>query len=224
MRHLEMISRLLLDGGYVVLPSDTAYAIAALAVRADTQKRINKILSRPDWPLSLAFPSHLAARKWISPNIVVDCLVEKFCPGPITIVCKAEPSLPASFFSLAISSENRTIGVRIPDSLVEREVAACTNFPITTVAIREPGGGDVITSFDKAVEIVTKGIVKVRPKDNATWCAIEADADLVYDQHSTVVQVLDNAGLELLRPGRLPFEEIQAAVKDLPSTAFRGSV
>lgn len=214
-RSLEAISRQLLDGGYIMLPSDTAYAIAALAVRADTQEKINKILDRPNWPLSLAFPSVLAARKWTSPNIVVDCLLEQFCPGPITIVCKAEPSLPASFFDRAISSADRTIGVRIPDSTIERDVAACTNFPITTVAVRKPHGGDAITSFEPALEIIRKGM---RNSGSTGWCAIEDR--MVYDHHSTVVQVLEHEGVKLLREGYVPFSEIESAIRSLPASAF----
>ncbi len=212
-RTLEMLSSLLVNGGYVLLPSDTAYALATLAVSAGAQPTINKILDRPNWPLSIAFPSVTAARRWITRTVTADVLFERFCPGPITIVCKANPNLPANLFSEAISSP-RTIGVRISDSVVEREVAACSAYPITTVAIREPGGGNIITSFESALAVVKKGMRRI---GSLQWAAIEAlDGEIVYSAHSTVVRVRESGAVELIRDGDIPFSKILDAIKFLP--------
>src|SRR5215468_4617752 len=71
-RDVQIIARILRGGGCVMLPSDTAYSVAVLAVGEQTRKRVNRILRRPDIPISLAFPSVTVARKWVAPNKLVE--------------------------------------------------------------------------------------------------------------------------------------------------------
>lgn len=214
-RHLAVVARVLNGYGYVLLPSDTAYSLAALAVDPELQKRLNKILNRPKWPISLSFPSARVVREWTLPSMVVDHLMEQFCPGPITIVCEARPHLPTRFFDATIASGNGTIGVRIPDSIVERDVAGSTSYPITTAAVRERGDGPAVTDFARAVEIVSAGMASLR---DATWCAIEGGS--MYDKHSTVVRVTRSGWLERIRVGFIPYDEIERSIAALPASAF----
>jgi L-threonylcarbamoyladenylate synthase len=216
-RHIDTVERTLRQRGYILLPSDTAYSLAAIAEDRELQVRLNKILSRPDWPISLAFPSASAAREWIVSDLIVDHLMERFCPGPITIVCKAKsPPVPAAFFDTTIASHDGTIGVRIPDSVVEREVAGCTKYPITTAAVRDIRTGEAISGFTQALGIVSAGTDLV---PEAIWCAIEGE--MVYPRHSTVVRVTTAGRLELIRAGHVPLEELERSVAELPATVFR---
>jgi L-threonylcarbamoyladenylate synthase len=216
-RHIDIVERTLKDLGYVLLPSDTAYSLAAIAHDRALQVRLNKILSRPDWPISLAFASASAAREWIVPDLIVDHLMERFCPGPITIVCKAKaPRVSTTFFDTSIASHDGTIGVRIPDSVVEREVAGCTNYPITTAAVRDLRTSEAVSDFSQALGIVSTGTDLV---PDATWCAIEGE--MVYPKHSTVVRVTMAGRLELIRAGHVPLEELERSVAELPATVFR---
>jgi L-threonylcarbamoyladenylate synthase len=215
-RHMDIIANTLSHMGYVLLPSDTAYSLAALATDSELQERINKILSRPDWPISLAFSSALAVRDWILPNLVVDHLMEQFCPGPLTIVCETAVEVPGRFLDRTIASRNRTIGVRIPDSVVERDVAGCAGYPITTAAIRESGDGPAVSDFDRALEIVCAGMDAT---PSTRWCAIEGK--MMYPQHSTVVRVTRSGRLDEIRPGYIPIAELERSVAGLPATAMR---
>jgi L-threonylcarbamoyladenylate synthase len=145
-------------------------------------------------------------------------LLERFCPGPITVVCKASShGVPAQFFNDTIAARNRTIGVRIPSSSVERAVAAATPYPITTVAVRDPTSGDVVTHFETALEIVRSGTVAV---GDPTWCAIKGNT--FYNQHSTVVEVVEGAmRLRLVREGHISFDEVESYLRGLPPAARR---
>jgi L-threonylcarbamoyladenylate synthase len=215
-RHVDILAGVLSEQGYVLLPSDTAYSLAAQASHSELQQRLNKILNRPDWPVSLAFPSARIVREWMVPNLVVDHLMEQFCPGPVTIVCQARSPVPARFFDGTIASQNRTIGVRIPDSIVEREVASCGNFPITTAAVREGRDGPAVCEFERALSIVSAGMESM---PGVPWCAIEG-GEIKYPAHSTVVEVSRSGGLREIRPGAIPFEDLEASVAVLPRSAF----
>lgn len=202
--------------GFVLLPSDTCYSIAGLASNKDVFDRINTLLGREKMPISLAFPDFWEVERWVELNAVSAILLEKFTPGPITIVCNANPKLPVAFTNQTIGSAKRTIGVRIPDSVVERQAASCTQYPITTAAVRDPKDGKIVQNFEQAIEIVGMGIDKLGDLD---WVAVEGEG--FFSQHSTVVQVADGVErLRLIREGDIPFEEIKAVSSILPAWSY----
>lgn len=205
---LNRVARTLLSGGFALLPSDTAYSVAGIAVSGTTRTTINTLLRRGDMPMSVAFPSLLAVRRWIEPNPTAEKLLARYCPGPITVVCPGSLAEPSFFFSDAVRGPNRTIGVRIPDSIVERDVAATTGYPITTVAVRDLGSDQALTSFEAAIEVVESGMELI---GGAQWCAIEGAS--FYKAHSTVVQVSDDGAVTENRSGDIPFAEVLATVQ-----------
>ncbi|HEX8629712.1 MAG TPA: Sua5/YciO/YrdC/YwlC family protein [Catenuloplanes sp.] len=206
--NVNRVARMLLSGGFAVLPSDTAYSVAAIAVTGSTRTTINTLLGRANMAVSMAFPSMPAVRRWIQPSPVVEKILGRYCPGPITVVCPGSLELPASFFSEGARGPNLTIGVRIPDSVVERDVAAATGYPITTVAVRDRATGAVVTSFDEALAVVEAGMVEI---GGAPWCAVEGTE--FYPAHSTVVAVTGDGRIEEKRPGDIPFADIEAAIR-----------
>lgn len=208
---VQQIRSKLMNRGFVLLPSDTCYSLGMYATQHGAHKVINKILDRAKEPISLAFPSYHAVKPFVHIDPIASILLERFCPGPITVVCKAADNLPPEFFANTIASKKRTIGVRIPDSIVERDVAGSSGYPLTSVAIRDPRTKQPICNFDHALQIVATGIEKI---GEVGWSAVEGD--WFYHTHSTVVESLGNGGpVRLLRQGAIPFEDIQQAAKHL---------
>lgn len=208
---LARIVAVLQAPGFVLLPSDTAYSIATWLNTAEIRDDINRMLERDDQPISLAFPSpgDLLAQ-WVEPSRIAEALLETFTPGPITVVCRASRLIPDEIVEEAWRSQNRTLGVRIPDSVEERQVAEAGGVPITTVAVRDlenrvdgiiPG----VTSFDRAMEIVRRGMDAIGGRP---WCAVEGEINSS-GVTSTVVEVLDDSGMirmvrdELSREGEI---------------------
>jgi tRNA A37 threonylcarbamoyladenosine synthetase subunit TsaC/SUA5/YrdC len=74
--HLAEIRRVLQDGGFVMLPSDTAYSVAVWPASVRIRRQVNKLLVREDHePISLAFPSREAVRRWTEPNDLAEALL-----------------------------------------------------------------------------------------------------------------------------------------------------
>jgi L-threonylcarbamoyladenylate synthase len=154
-------------------------------------------------------------RTWKSLDIdhITAVLLEKFTPGPITIVCHANSKLPIEFTTKTIGARDRTIGVRIPDSIVERDVASCTNYVNTTVAVRYPKDGTIVQNFEQAIEIISN---RIELLGNTPWAAIEGGNFCC--NHSTVVQVTDDVEkIKLIREGDIPFDVIKDASDCLSS-------
>jgi L-threonylcarbamoyladenylate synthase len=208
---LSRIAEILLAGGYALIPSDTAYSVAAIPFASSVRTTINDMLHRGLEPVSLAFPSVPMVRQWIAPNRYAELVLEEYCPGPITVVCPASMQQPAQYFSEGMRAHDQTVGVRIPDSVVERDVAAATGFPISTVAVRSQDASKIaLTSYDEALEVVENG---VRLIGGTRWCVVQGDS--FYPAHSTVVRVNPDGTVERIRDGDIRYGQVRDYVDTL---------
>ena len=211
--HLAEIHQVLEDQGFVLLPSDTAYSIAAWLRNEDMRRQLNAMLGREDdEPISVAFRSVEDVKDWTSENKFADELLARFAPGPITVVRSAARRVPVEFTKEILRSANHTIGVRIPNSAIERLVARVGGSPITTVPVRRLSDEKLppVTSFDEAVGIIRERTEQVGAQ---LWCAIEGE-EIQYRRTSTVVEVLgEERNYIIRRPGAIPEDQIQACAE-----------
>lgn len=183
----------LLDGGVVAIPTDTVYGLAADAFRPGATDRLFKVKQRPrdvnlpvlvsgiDEALSLgaAVPSGALA------------LMDRFWPGPVTVVIPCRPGLGAD-----LGDDEATVGVRCPDHPVAMALCWAVG-PLATTSANVHGqptlctAAEVDETLGDAVDLVLDGG--------------RCDGD-----PSTVV---DCTGQEpkLLREGRVPWAELRDA-------------
>ncbi|WP_431883869.1 L-threonylcarbamoyladenylate synthase [Micromonospora gifhornensis] len=212
-RALSLIVTRLNQGGFVLLPSDTCYSIALVPHNEDSWKFINSLLRRPvDRPVSVAFSGLDQVRGYLELNATALHLVERFTPGPITLVCPANQRAH-KFAAKSTASPDRTLGFRIPDSKIERDVASHARWPITTTAVRDKRD-EPVQSFDEALKIVTAAAAAV---GSPRWHAVEG-RDSFYSKHSTVVRVDHSGEVGLIREGDIPFETIRQSTHWLPAS------
>jgi L-threonylcarbamoyladenylate synthase len=212
---VQQVRSKLMRRGFVLLPSDTCYSLATLAVDEDSRNNVNAILDRKEGPISLAFSSYLEVQRFVELDNTAAMLLERFTPGPITVVCKAKDDPSKKSLAQIIGSPDGTIGVRIPDSSIERDIAACTQYILMSVAVRYRNTRDAIQDFAHALEVVGEGIARF---GGAGWAAVEGDA--FYSRHSTVVRVGGTERVKLLREGDIPLDEILSAVNSISGLAM----
>jgi L-threonylcarbamoyladenylate synthase len=215
--HVTEFRRVLRAGGFVLLPSDTAYSIAAWLHSTQARRQVNDLLNREDEPISFAFPSPEVVRRWIAKNDTADRLLKRFTPGPITVVCRASPLVPAVVTRDLMGSLNHTVGVRISSSSEERQVAGIGASVITTVPVLDlqQKTKPPVASFDEAIARIR---ARVDAFGGAPWCALEGE--LQYPRTSTVVEVLSRSGsYAIKRPGVISEEEIRAFLESRPDEA-----
>jgi L-threonylcarbamoyladenylate synthase len=107
---------ILLSGGLVAFPTDTVYGVGCLAF---DQQAIESIYIAKDRPIEKAIPVLIGDTedlKKVADEVpsIARRLIEKFWPGPLTVLVPKKRTLPA-----AISARS-TVGVRIPDHHVAR--------------------------------------------------------------------------------------------------------
>ncbi|HEY9863110.1 MAG TPA: Sua5/YciO/YrdC/YwlC family protein [Candidatus Obscuribacterales bacterium] len=219
---MQHIKNCLSLGGFVLLPSDTGYSVAALAKDKEVRRTINTLLERKlTDPISLCFANLAMVEEFICLNSVSASLLETFTPGPITVVCNVKENLPKELTSEVAGSDDRTIGVRIPDSFIERNVASWfTKYTMTTVAVRDPlDNNKIVKDFEQAIKIVKKGMENENLRNIMWGAAVEGKE--FYANQSTVVHVTGDAEkLKLVREGDISFEKIQSALGITPFWAI----
>ena len=105
-------------GGLVAFPTDTVYGVGA---RAFDGKAVEAIYTAKDRPIEKAIPVLIGDGEDITKTTsevpaMARKLAERFWPGPLTIILPKRSDLPDS-----VSATN-TVGVRVPDHRVAREV------------------------------------------------------------------------------------------------------
>jgi len=135
------------NGGTVVFPTETVYGLGADALNATAVEKIFKAKGRPqDNPLII----HVSSKD-IEPYVmeipeVANKLINKFWPGPLTIILKKKDIIPN-----VTSADLNSIGIRMPDNEIARKLIELSN---TTIAAPSANisGRPSPTDFQRCVE------------------------------------------------------------------------
>ncbi len=155
---IDRIVTALEDGGTVVFPTDTVYAIAALPVHAEAVSRIFDLKRRPPGMHLTAFVSDMTQVPLVSTDRRAGprALMDRFWPGQVTLVLPRATPLVAY-----LGADDGTVGVRCPDHALARAVAATTG-PVATTSANvhgspTPSGATEVLAQLPAVDLVVDG-------------------------------------------------------------------
>ncbi|MBK7133877.1 MAG: threonylcarbamoyl-AMP synthase [Bacteroidales bacterium] len=135
-KHIRQIADLLDDGGIIIYPTDTVYAMGC-DIRAT--KSIEKIArfkelnpKNPDLSLIFHDMSQLSEYTIIHDNNIFK-LLKRNLPGPFTFIVQANSQIPKLF-----KNKKKTVGIRIPDNNIVLELVRELGRPIITTSIHDP--------------------------------------------------------------------------------------
>lgn len=123
-------------GEAAVLPTDTVYGLAVSPLHAESPQLLYQIKGRPsDKPVAwlVGAREDLDAYGADVPEWARR-LAGAFWPGALTLVVKAAPAVPAAY-----RSAEGTIGLRMPDAPLVREVARRLGGPLATTSANLSG-------------------------------------------------------------------------------------
>jgi L-threonylcarbamoyladenylate synthase len=104
-------TQLLRAGQVIAFPTDTVYGLAALASDPRAVRRVYELKGRPlRQPLVLMVGSQEAAEAWAEVDERARRFMERWWPGPLTLVLPAGPGLRPPL----VTGRPRSIGIRIP--------------------------------------------------------------------------------------------------------------
>jgi L-threonylcarbamoyladenylate synthase len=182
-------------GGLVAYPTETFYALGALARDAAAVERLARAKGRPDGkPLPLLAADRAGAEDVALVGPAAARLADRFWPGPLTLVLPARAGLPD-----AVTAGTGTVGIRVPGSALARALA------------REAGSALVATSANLAGAPPAATASALAPELRARVDHVLDGGPAPGGLASTVVAV-DGDRLRLLRAGPIPLEALEACL------------
>ena len=145
---LQHAVEVLRQGGLVAYPTDTVYGLAAVPTNADAVARLFEAKKRnPNQPVPLLIAS-LEDAAAVAADVpdVAKRLMREFWPGALTII------LPKAitFQSAAVGE---TVGLRVPDHPVPRDLARLLGGLITGTSANIAGGPEPVTAEDVRAQL-----------------------------------------------------------------------
>ena len=134
-RHINLIYNTLKNGGIIIYPTDTVYAMGCDIYNIKAVNKMAKIkgvaLEKADFSLICYDLSNISDFTCPFPNNIFK-IMKANLPGPFTFILNANSNVPAIF-----KSKKKTVGIRVPDNNIIREIVRTLDNPIATTSLRE---------------------------------------------------------------------------------------
>ena len=198
MEDIERAADVILGGGTVIFPTDTVYGLGANAGDDSAVEKIFEIKNRDKKkPINVLIADFEDILKVAEiPTREEGKLIEKFWPGPLTIILKRKENV-----ANMAASNGETIGIRMPKSEIARNLIREVGFPLATTSVNI-SGDEPATKIDKIDEKVLEKVDFVLENDEK--CSEIA---------STIFEFKDGKP-EILREGEIKRADILSALRD----------
>lgn len=141
---IKLTAALLKEGELVAFPTDTLYGVGAIAFHGAAVQRLYQVKQRSlekGIPVLLADMADLAKVASYVPRSA-QSLIERFWPGPLTLVVPKHPDLPP------VISPNDGVAVRIPDNGVGRALIRAAGGAVATSSANLSGKPPACTAAE----------------------------------------------------------------------------
>lgn len=183
----------------VIFPTETVYALGCGAFSPKARNKIYGLKGRDtNKALQLLVPHVKAMEKFVDLSKLdkkVFKKLTKLMPGPLTAI------FPASPLGVMANGGKATIGIRVPDHRLARELLSELDFPLATTSANFSGGPE-----PTAAKLIPAKLKK------AAKCVVVESGPTKYKMASTVID-LTSCPSRVLREGAIPLKEIRKCLK-----------
>lgn len=195
---IEEAAEIIKNGGLVAFPTETVYGLGANALDAEASKKIYEAKGRPsDNPLI----AHIASLDKLDEIVedvsdVANKLIEKFWPGPMTLIFKKKTLVPDS-----TTGGLDTLAVRFPENEIAKALIEKSGVPIAAPSANTSGkpsptkGEHVIEDLDGRVDMILDG------------------GEVGLGLESTIIDVTGKP--TILRPGFITQEMLEQVIEEV---------
>lgn len=190
-RKIQQVVERLREGGVVIYPTDTVYAMGCDIHNARAVERIARIKGikpqKNDFSFICFDLSHIADYAKVGNNAFK--VMKRLLPGPFTFILEANNRVPK------VLANRKTVGIRVPDHPITRQIVFELDHPIITTSIKD--GDDDIQQYPNDPEEIFE--------------RFQHQVDIVIDGGfgglipSTVIDATDD-DFEIIREGAGVFE------------------
>ncbi len=171
-KEIEKVVAVLKNGGLIIYPTDTIYGLGCDISNNKALEKIARLknvrLDKADFSFICYDLSNLSVyvKQIDTPTYKI---LKRALPGPYTFILKGSNNLPKAF------KKKKTVGIRIPDNNIVREIVKELGNPIITTSIRDD---------DDVVEYTT-------------------DPELIYEKWKSKVDLIIDGGYGDNRPSTI---------------------
>lgn len=155
-RLIKQIVDILRDGGVIIYPTDTVYGLGCDIYNQKAVERIARLkgikLEKANFSFICYDLSNLSEFTKVASNHVFKIMKHNL-PGPFTFVLNANSNVPKLF-----KSKKKTVGIRIPDNNICREIVKELGNPILTTSVKND---DDIIEYTTDPEIIKEDYDKL---------------------------------------------------------------
>ncbi len=134
-RIVKQAVNVLLQGGVIVYPTDSTYALGChIGDKAALERirRIRRLDSKHNFTLVCSDLSSLASYAKVQNSAYR--ILKAYTPGPYTFILKATPEVPKRL----MHPKRKTIGIRVPENKVAQAILATLGEPIMSASLILP--------------------------------------------------------------------------------------
>jgi tRNA threonylcarbamoyl adenosine modification protein (Sua5/YciO/YrdC/YwlC family) len=193
---IEQVVEVLKKGGIIIYPTDTVYGLGCDITNQKAIERICKLRGIKPEKANFSFICsdlrHIS--DYIKPiDTTVFRVLKKALPGPFTFILNANTNVPK-----LLSSNKKTVGIRVPDNAIAREIVLQLGNPILSTSIHDD---DEVIEYSTDPELIHE--------------KYEDKVDLIVDggygdnEPSTVVDCT-SGDFEIIRQGKGDLESMIA--------------
>ena len=192
-KDIRLVVDVLQKGGIIVYPTDTIYGLGCDITNAKAVERIaqykNVKVEKSNFSFICSDLSQLSDfSKPVSNQLYK--ILKRYLPGPYTFIVNANSNVPKYF-----KGKKKTVGIRIPDSSIIREIVRVLGNPIMSTSIHDDVDIDEYSTDPELIHEKFKGIAE-----------IVIDGGLGASIPSTIVDCTDDIPV-IVRQGKGVFEE-----------------
>lgn len=185
-REVDRVIKVLRDGGLIIYPTDTVYAIGCDALNVRAVERICKMkgVNPQKSNLSIICSDFSNLSEYARVSNAAYKLMKRNLPGPFTFILPTSSRLPK------IYKDRKEVGVRVPDNNIILTLVRALGNPILTMSVHDD---DEVVEYSTDPELIHE--------------KYQQEVDLVIDggygalEASTVVSCLDD-DFEIVRQGK----------------------
>ena len=133
-RRIDHIVQALRNGAVIIYPTDTVYGMGCDIHNARAVERVARIKgikpAKNDFSFICYDLSHIADYARVSNQAFK--LMKRVLPGPFTFLLEASGNVPK-----LLNTNKKTVGIRVPDHAIPRQIVHELGNPIITTSIRD---------------------------------------------------------------------------------------
>ena len=183
-RHIDRAAQVIADGGIVIYPTDTIYALGCDALNNRAIERLCRIkgINPEKQLLSIVCSGISQAAEYARIDNHTFKILKEHLPGPFTFILQGTTKLPKVFRG------RKNVGIRVPDQPVAQALCEAVGHPILSTSV----------ALDDEDELINPESIAMHYDDIADLMLMAGEGSTI---PSTIVDLTEPSAPEIIRQG-----------------------